>query len=586
MQLQSHFGIAEWGWAFLLLRCLCLCIRLFSDRSLTGIPCVAYAIVLVLFSSFVLRETRANNDPEFRVAKRTAAALTRANELLQQEIAERKRAYEELQENVTLKSAFDEIQPSVSKLFRCRSKGMFKYVVVHFAAWIPALLTAIAVPAVTCDLHAQQQVVLKNVNVIDGTGRPARADSTVIIAGDRIQAISIGQQPAPANANVIDMRGLTIMPLIINTHGHLGLVKGTSASAANQTEDNFRHQLLRYQEYGVGAVLSMGTDGPKFAELREVSRKGALPGADVYSAGQGIGAKDGIPPLAMGFTSVLRPVTPAEGRQYVAQQAPLKPDFIKIWVDDFWGQYPKLQPEIYKAIIDEAHKDGLRVAAHLYYLDDARSLVASGADVIAHSIRDREVDDALVADMKKQHVAYIPTLSLDDFAFAYGGSPAWINDPFFRAALDPGLFAMIDSPEYKAKVRANKVTAQEEAALPTAMRNLKKIFNAGILVALGTDSGATPIRVQGFAEHMELALMVESGLTPLQAISAATQNAAQLLGVAERYGTLAPGKKANFIVLDKDPSPNIRNTQTIRAVWKNGIKVSDGPLAVGSSVSQ
>jgi imidazolonepropionase-like amidohydrolase len=109
------------------------------------------------------------------------------------------------------------------------------------------------------------------------------------------------------------------------------------------------------------------------------------------------------------------------------------------------------------------------------------------------------------------------------------------------------------------------------------MRNLKKIYDAGILVALGTDSGATPIRVQGFAEHRELALMVQAGLTPLQAISVATKNGAQLLGVADQYGTLEPGKKANFIVLEKDSSQDIRNTQTIRAVWKNGAKVSDGP---------
>ena len=169
--------------------------------------------------------------------------------------------------------------------------------------------------------------------------------------------------------------------------------------------------------------------------------------------------------------------------------------------------------------------------------------------------------------------------------FAYGDSPDWINDPFFRAALDPGVLDMITSPEYKAKVRANKVTIQETAALPVAMRNLKKIYDAGILVALGTDSGATPIRVQGFAEHMELVLMVKSGLTPLQAISIATKNAAQLLRIADDYGTLEPGKKANFIVLDKDPSQDIRNTQTIHAVWKNGVKVSDGPLASSADLN-
>jgi imidazolonepropionase-like amidohydrolase len=438
-------------------------------------------------------------------------------------------------------------------------------------------IAALVVLMFSSHLYAQEVTVLKNVNVIDGTGAAVQRNTIVVIAGDRIRSVSTDGTHTPSNAKVIDMHSLTIMPLIINTHGHLGLVKGTSSSAANQTDDNFRHQLLRYQEYGVGAVLSMGTDGPKFAEIREASRSGTLPGADVFSAGIGMGANDGVPPVGMGFTNVLRPMTPAEGRKYVAQQASLKPDFIKIWVDDFWGQYPKMAPEIYKAIIDEAHKNGLRVAAHLYHLDDARSLVAAGVDVIAHSIRDGDVDDALLAEMKKQHVAYIPTLSLDDFAFAYGNDPAWTNDPFFRAALDPGLLEMITSPEYQAKTRASKVTAQEATALPVAMRNLKKIYDAGILVALGTDSGATPIRVQGFAEHMELALMVQAGLTPLQAISVATKNGAQLLRVEDQYGALEPGKKANFTVLEKDPSQDIRNTQTIRAVWKNGAIVSDGP---------
>jgi imidazolonepropionase-like amidohydrolase len=433
------------------------------------------------------------------------------------------------------------------------------------------------------DAFAQQPTVLTNVTIIDGTGRPAQRNTTVVIKGDLIQSISAGHQHTPSSAKVIDLQGQTIMPLIINTHGHLGLTKGTTQSAANQTEENFRHQLLRYQEYGVGAVLSMGTDGKRFAEIREESRRGALPGADVYTAGIGFGAMNGVPPATMGFTEVLRPETPAEARSEVAQQVSQKPDFIKVWVDDFWGQYPKMPPEIFGAIIDEAHKNKLRVAAHVYHLEDARLLVADGVDVLAHSIRDADVDSALIAEMKKHNVAYIPTLSLDDFAFAYGDSPQWVEDPFFTAALDPGLLEMITSPEYKAKVQSNKVTAQEQAALPQAMHNLKKIYDAGILVTLGTDSGATPIRIQGFAEHMELALMVQAGLTPIQAITVATLNAAKLLHIENQYATLTAGKKANFIVLEKDPSQDIHNTQTIRAVWKDGKKVSDGPLAAGTS---
>jgi imidazolonepropionase-like amidohydrolase len=441
------------------------------------------------------------------------------------------------------------------------------------------LLILLIALAFSRDLSAGKLTVLTKANVIDGTGAPPQPDRTVVIQSDRIRSINTGRAETTSDANVIDMHGQTIMPLIINTHGHLGMLKGTSASTANQTEDNFRRQLLQYQDYGIGAVLSMGTDGPKFAEIREASRRGKWPGADIYSAGNGMGAKDGVPPLNMGFINILRPETPDQARKYVAQQAAAKPDFVKFWVDDFWGQFPnKLSPEIYNAIIDQAHKYGVRAAAHIYHLEDARSLVRDGVDVLAHSIRDGEVDDALIAEMKKRQVAYMPTLSLDDFAFAYANSPKWLNDPFFRAALEPGVFEMITSADYKAKTRASKVSAAEAEALPVAMRNLKKIYDAGILVALGTDSGATPVRVPGFAEHMELGLMVQSGLTPLQAISVATKNAAQLLRVLDQYGTLEPGKKANFIILEKDPSQDIHNTQTIRAVWKNGVKVSDGPI--------
>lgn len=424
----------------------------------------------------------------------------------------------------------------------------------------------------------QRVTVLTNVTVIDGTGKAAQPNRNVAIQGDHIVSITPASERVASGATVVDLRGKTIMPELINAHGHLGLVKGTTTSAANQTDDNVRHQLLRYQCYGVDAILSMGTDGENFARWREASRNGSLPGAAIYTAGIGFGAKDGVPPAKMGFTQVLRPDTPEEARAGVRKQASLKPDFIKLWLDDFWGQYPKMKPEIYAAIIDEAHRNGLRVAAHVYHLDDARKLVSLGVDVLAHSVRDGDMDDGLLAEMKRRGTAYIPTLSLDDFAYAYEGSPGWINDPFFQAALDPGVMEMITSPQYKEKVRTAKSTAEEKAALPVALRNLKKVFDGGILVAMGTDSGATPIRVQGFAEHMELALMVRAGLTPIQAITAGTKNAAELLRVSDQFGTLEPGKKANFVVLEKDPSQDIKNTRAIDSVWKYGQKVSGGPL--------
>ena len=203
--------------------------------------------------------------------------------------------------------------------------------------------------------------------------------------------------------------------------------------------------------------------------------------------------------------------------------------------------------------------------------------VGVGLDIIAHSVRDAEIDDALLAEMKKRKVAYIPTLSLDEFAFAYQDAPGWLSSPFFQAALEPGMLQMLSNAEYREKVRKNPNTAKEVSALQVALKNVKKVHDAGILLALGTDSGAQPIRVQGFSEHNELELLVKAGLTPLQAISVGTRNAAMLLKIDHQVGTLEPGKKANFIVLDKNPAEDILNTRTISAVWKNGQKVNDGP---------
>lgn len=438
---------------------------------------------------------------------------------------------------------------------------------------------SLAILIVTIGLaHSQQVTILRNVTVIDGTGTPAQPSRNVVIRGDRVASIQPPNKPLPKNAAIVDLSGKIIMPELINTHGHLGILKGTATSSANYTEENIRRQLLRYEAYGVGAVLSMGTDHEEIFALRDASHQGKLSGALIFTAGFGFGEKNGVPPASAGMDHVNRPETPEQARAEVRELASRHPDVLKVWVDDFWGQLPKMPPEVYGAIIDEAHQHNLRVAAHVYHLEDARRLVNLGVDILAHSIRDAEIDDALIAEMKKRNVDYIPTLSLDEFAFAYQDDPSWLNDPFFQAALEPGVLQMITTPDYKKKTQEDKKTPQEMAALQTAMKNLKKIHQAGILVALGSDSGANPLRAQGFAEHMELQLMVQAGLTPLQAISVGTQNAARVLRIADDYGTLQRGKKANFIVLDKDPSTNIENTHSIVSVWKNGLKVNDGPL--------
>ncbi len=442
----------------------------------------------------------------------------------------------------------------------------------------------IAIAALTFlgPVSAQQTVIFTNTTIIDGTGRAPQTHMALIVKDGHILNVTRGKIVVPPGAIQVDMTGKYIMPSIIDCHSHVGNLKGTTTSGDNYTPANVRQQLLRFQNFGVGAILSMGTEQPVGVGLRDSSKAGWINGATMYSAIYGFGVKGAMPPESMGMTHIYRPETPEEAIRMVDELAPLHPDVVKMWVDDFYGQFRKdqvMKPEIYKAIIKEAHAHGIRVAAHLYHLSDAHELVEAGLDIMAHSIRDAEIDDALIAEMKAKHVSYIPTLSLDEFAFAYEDDPEWLKDPRFKASLEPGVYEMITSAAYKDKISKSPVTPQEKAALPTALKNLLKLYRAGILIALGTDAGASPIRAQGFSEHMEMQLMVKAGLTPMEAIRIATYNGALLLQIDKERGTLEPGKKADFLVLDKDPLQDIRNTLSISQVWKDGAKVSDGPLS-------
>ena len=439
------------------------------------------------------------------------------------------------------------------------------------------LIFAILVAALN-NLQGQspEAIMLKNVTLIDGSGRPAQKNMNVLLKEGKI--VSISKDAAKSNARVIDMSGKTIMPLLINVHGHLGMSKGTTTGPENFSREQIAKELERYQSYGVGTVVSMGMDKELIFSIRDDSRSGKLPGAVVYTAGYGFRSPLGSRPQETGMEKIYRPTTPDEAIANVKELAALKPDMIKMWVDDQGGTVEKIKPEVYKAIISEAHKYGIRVAAHLFYLEDAHALLDAGVDIFAHSVRDKEVDDALIAKMKSKGIVYIPTLTRDAYEFFYGTTQPWINDPFFKASLEPGVYEMITSSEYKNRIVNNPRYQKNKDAYNMALKNLKKLHDSGVLVAMGTDSGAQPVRAQGFSEHLELQLMVEAGLTPLQAITVATRNASNALRLKDQ-GVLSPGMRADFIVLNSNPENDIKATQSIQAVWKNGVEVSRGPVS-------
>ena len=425
---------------------------------------------------------------------------------------------------------------------------------------------------------SKNNTLLKDVTLIDGNGGPAQQHMDVLIRDGRIEEIGKGLQSK--DAVVVNLAGKTVMPSLMSAHVHVGALKGTTTVPANYTRENVLSQLKKYEDYGVSAVLSMGSDRPLIFEtgLVDSSGRGFLPGARMYSAGFGFGVPQGAPPVELAMDRVYRPASPEQVIVQMDSLAALKPAMVKIWVDDFAGKFKKMDPAIYKAVISEAHKHNLRVTSHVYYLSDARKLVADGLDVIGHSVRDSVITDDLVQLMKRNNVVYIPTLSLDEFSFIYARKPEWINDPFFKASLEPGVYEMITSEKYQSDLMNSPAYKRNMAGFDIALKNLKKIFDAGILVALGTDSGAMPLRAQGFSEHLELELMVQAGLTPSQAIVVATKNAAQVLKSDQHYGILKKGNYADLIVLDANPLENIKNTRKINRVYKAGKEVSKGPV--------
>jgi imidazolonepropionase-like amidohydrolase len=306
-------------------------------------------------------------------------------------------------------------------------------------------------------------------------------------------------------------------------------------------------------------VASLGGDGADGFRLRDEQDTEALDRARLYVAGPVVDA-----------------TTPEAARAQVATLAARKPDWVKIRVDDTLGTTAKMAPAVYRAVIDEAHRRGLRVAAHIFYLEDARDLVASGADYIAHSVRDRPVDAAFTSALKTRGVCVCPTLMREVSAFAYASEPEFFADPFFAREADPAVVAELRRPERIKTVAANPATERYREALRMASLNLKTLFDAGVPIAMGTDSGP-PGRFQGYFEHLELERMVAAGLTPAQALVAAMSGAARCLGLSATVGTLEPGRWADMVVLRQDPLADIRNTRTVESVWIAGHRVPARP---------
>jgi imidazolonepropionase-like amidohydrolase len=431
-------------------------------------------------------------------------------------------------------------------------------VTIRLAAICASALLFLTGAASQAQTPAGETIALTGGRVIDGTGRAPIDQATLIIANGRIAAVGPSASVnIPTDAVRIDMSGKTIIPGLINAHGHLNVDDYTQLPP----REHLLQCLQVYADYGVTTVVSLGsTDADELEDLkiRNEQRLGTPDRARLFTAGA----------FAIGKT-------PDEARKAVDRLADEKVDIIKYKIN---GLPDDMTPEVYGALVDEAKKRGLRTAVHIFYLKDAKEAIAKGTDILAHSVRDQDVDQALIAEMKRKNIAYIPTLTRDLSVFVYETEPKFFQDPFFLR----GMYAyrtevnILKNPAHQEALRKNPQVQAEKSALQHAMRNLKTLFDAGIPIAMGTDSGSANDlgRWQGYFEHVELAMMVKAGLTPMQALVAATGGAARIMKL-DRLGTLEPGNWADLLVLNANPLTDIRNTRQIASVWIAGRRLPD-----------
>jgi imidazolonepropionase-like amidohydrolase len=435
-------------------------------------------------------------------------------------------------------------------------------------------LLAISVPTMA------ETTVLKNVTVIDGTGAAPQPNSAIVMTDGKIAWVGpVSGLKAPAGAMVKDLSGKFVMPGIIDSHVHVGMMHDVTQDFKYYTRENVEADLKQYAAYGVTAVEVLGTDKDLIFDLRKEERAGRPMMARVFTAGQGEVYKGGYG----GLLGLNVPVsTPQEARKQVDEQAAKGVDIIKLWMDDERKTIPVKMPySISAAIIDEAHKKNLRAVGHVFYLADAKELVREGINGFAHMVRDQPVDNELLSMMKAKGVWMVSATLSREMAYSLAIMP-WLNDPFFTRGVTPGTLTSLKGMDREKAVvlgptrfpglpYEKKVFFDMDRTLFQALANYQAMVKAGVNTGMGTDSGPNG-RYPGFNAHEEMQLEVLAGRTPMDAIKSATSDNARWLG-DNSIGTIAAGKWADLLVLDKNPAENIHNTETINAVYIAGNSV-------------
>ena len=408
---------------------------------------------------------------------------------------------------------------------------------------------AMGLSAAACGGAQSTAVAYTGATIWDGTDAPPMENATLVVDGGRIVAVGRGAS-VPRGAETVSLDGAYVIPGLIESHGH---VTGAWADeGVTDPMERVRGDLLLYARYGVTTVNSLGDD-----ETVVAVRDAAAPAdahARVLAAGPVIADND-----------------PAAARATALANADMGVDWLKLRVDDNLGSGRKMPWDAVAAVMEVGRERDIPVATHMFYLEDAKRLVELGTGMLAHSVRDTDVDAELVSMLRESGVCYVPTLVREVSTFVYAERPDFFDDPFFQAHAHPGELARASDPAFMERMRTSASAAAYRVALGQAQRNLEVLHEAGIPIAFGTDAGPS-VRFPGYFEHLELQLMVEAGLTPREALRSATAVAAECLEL-EDVGTLEPGKWADFVVLGSDPLEDIEATRTLERVFVGGIEI-------------